>query len=95
MKKPSLAELVRNAQRANAAGTDLLTIGASVGAIGLAGAALGAVCPACVVATPALLGFGLVQKLRAFFLSKKAKNLPADPRLEVSAAVAATERQNP
>ena len=34
-----------------------------------AGAALGAVCPLCVVATPALLGLGVVQKLRArFFL---------------------------
>lgn len=95
MKKPSLAELVRNAQRAKATGTDLLTMGASVGAIGLAGAALGAVCPACVVATPALLGFGLVQKLRAFFLSRKAKNLPADLRLEDHAAVAANERQKP
>ena len=81
MKKRSLAELVRNAQHAQAAGTDLLTIGASVGAIGLAGAALGAVCPVCVVATPALLGLGLVQKLRAFFLSQKMKNLPADLRL--------------
>ena len=95
MKKRSLAELVRNAQRANAAGTDLLTIGASVGAIGLAGVALGAVCPACVVATPALLGFGLLQKLRAFFLSNKAKNLPTGPRLEVPAPIAANERQNP
>ena len=95
MKKHSPAELVRNAQRANAAGTDLLTIGASVGAIGLAGVALGAVCPACVVATPALLGFGLLQKLRAFFLSKRAKNPPAEPRLEVQSVVTATERQNP
>lgn len=73
MSESNLTELVRNARRANATGTDLLTIGASVGAIGLAGAALGAVCPACVVATPALLGFGLLQKLRAFFLSRRAR----------------------
>lgn len=80
--KTSTAELIRNSRRASSAGTDLLTIGVSVGALGLAGAALGAVCPACVVATPALLGFGLVQKLRAFFLAKKAKNLPDASRLE-------------
>lgn len=80
--KTSTAELIRNSRRAAASGTDLLTIGASIGALGLAGAALGAVCPACVVATPALLGFGLVQKLRAFFLAKKAKNLPDASRLE-------------
>ena len=80
--KTSTAELIRDSRRANAAGTDLLRIGASVGALGLAGAALGAVCPACVVVTPALLGFGLVQKLRAFFLAKRAKNLPDPSRLE-------------
>lgn len=80
--KTSTAELIRNARRASASGTDLLTIGASVGALGLAGAALGAVCPACVVATPALLGFGLLQKLRGFFLAKRAKNPPEPSRLE-------------
>lgn len=66
------AQLVRNSQRANGSGTDLLTMGLSVGALGVAGAALGAVCPVCVVATPALLGFGLVQKLRAYWLRRKA-----------------------
>lgn len=66
------AELVRNAQRANGSGTDLLTMGLSVGALGVAGAALGAVCPVCVVATPALLGFGLIQKLRAFWIRRRA-----------------------
>lgn len=88
----SPAEILRNAGRANATGTDLLTVGLSVGALGLAGAALGAVCPACVVATPALLGFGLLQKLRAFFLRRRARNPAVVARLEESAAVAATER---
>lgn len=77
--KRSPAEILRNAGRADAAGTDLLAIGLSVGALGVAGAALGAVCPACVVATPALLGFGLLQKFRAYFLSKRAKNRAVAP----------------
>jgi hypothetical protein len=66
------AELVRNSRRANGSGTDLLTMGFSVGALGVAGAAFGAVCPVCVVATPALLGIGLVQKLRAYWLRRRA-----------------------
>jgi hypothetical protein len=77
--KTSPAELLRNAGRASAAGTDLLTIGASVGALGLAGAALGAVCPLCVVATPALLGLGALQKLRSLMLSRRAERSPDSP----------------
>jgi hypothetical protein len=74
MNEPRLspAELVRNAQRANGSGTDLLKMGLSVGALGVAGAALGAVCPICVVATPALVGAGLLQKLRARWLKRSA-----------------------
>ena len=71
--KLSPAEILRNAGRANAMGSDLLKVGLSVGALGVAGAALGAVCPACVVATPALLGFGLLQKLRGVFLRRRAR----------------------
>jgi hypothetical protein len=93
--KLSPAEILRNAGRANAAGKDLLTIGLSVGAVGLAGAALGAVCPLCVVATPALLGFGLVQRLRGFILTRRARNPAGDARLEEPAAIAAIERQTP
>lgn len=66
------AELDRKRRRASEQGTSFLTMGLSVGAIGLAGAALGAVCPLCVVATPALLGAGAVQKLRAALLSRRA-----------------------
>lgn len=47
-------------------GNDLILGGVGVGAIGVAGAVLlGATCPLCVVATPALIGAGLFQKWRA------------------------------
>jgi len=43
--------------------TQLLTAGLGIGAIGLVTAAVGAaVCPVCVVATPALLGAGLYKR---------------------------------
>ncbi|MEZ4443009.1 MAG: hypothetical protein R3B72_28195 [Polyangiaceae bacterium] len=43
----------------------MLGMGASIGAIGLLTAtAFGAVCPACIVATPALLGYGLYKRIR-------------------------------
>jgi hypothetical protein len=71
--KRSPAEVLRNAGRADAMGSDLLRVGLSVGALGVAGAALGAVCPICVVATPALLTFGVLQKIRSFFLTRRAR----------------------
>jgi hypothetical protein len=44
-------------------GTELLATGVGVGAIGVVGAVfLGATCPVCVVATPALIGAGLYKK---------------------------------
>lgn len=46
-------------------GTDLIRAGLAVGAIGLVGAVTGAVCPVCLVATPALLGAGAVRRWRA------------------------------
>ncbi len=70
---PDPAELWRNGQQASQLGTTFLTAGASVGAIGLLGAAVGAVCPLCVVATPALLGLGVVQKVRARLLTRAAE----------------------
>lgn len=46
-------------------GNDLIATGVGVGAIGVAGAVLlGATCPLCVVATPALIGVGLYKKWR-------------------------------
>ncbi|MBN8231264.1 hypothetical protein JYK02_27470 [Corallococcus macrosporus] len=47
-------------------GNELLASGLGVGAVGALGALVtGAVCPLCIVATPALLAVGLVQKWRA------------------------------
>jgi hypothetical protein len=43
----------------------LLAAGASAGALGTAGALItGAVCPLCVIATPVLVGAGLVKRLK-------------------------------
>ncbi len=45
---------------------NLLAAGASAGAIGTAGVLItGAVCPLCIIATPLLLGVGLVKRLNA------------------------------
>ncbi len=71
--KPTNSELLRNSRRASDSGTDLLTMGASVGALGLVGAVIGAVCPVCVVVTPALVGLGAVQKVRGALLAAKAR----------------------
>ncbi|HSP18719.1 MAG TPA: hypothetical protein VLQ79_04345 [Myxococcaceae bacterium] len=47
-------------------GNQLLGLGAGVGAWGAASALLlGAVCPVCVVATPALVGLGLLRRWQA------------------------------
>lgn len=52
-------EAVRDARQ-------LMAYGAAIGVIGLGGALIsGAVCPVCVVAAPALLGAGIVKRLRA------------------------------
>lgn len=67
------AEARRKIARTSQQGNELLTVGLSVGAIGLAGAALGAVCPLCVVATPALVGLGVTQKLRAAWMKRKTR----------------------
>lgn len=46
--------------------SQLMAYGAAIGVIGLGGALIsGAVCPVCVVAAPALLGAGIVKRLRA------------------------------
>ena len=62
-------------RKAGVLGSEFLRAGAAVGTIGLAGAALGAVCPVCVVMTPALVGLGAVQKLRAAWLARTARTL--------------------
>lgn len=45
--------------------TALIGSGVGVAALGAVGAAVGVVCPLCVVAAPALVGAGLVQRWRA------------------------------
>lgn len=82
MKTPRTTEqLAADAKQASTSGTDFLRMGLSVGAIGLAGAALGAVCPLCVVATPTLLGLGAIQKLRGLVLSRRSHH-PGAPALQ-------------
>lgn len=54
-----------SAEQKNRDANALLGSAVGVGAISAVGAAIGLICPACVVAVPALVGVGLVQKLRA------------------------------
>lgn len=70
---PTTDTLERSSRRASEQANHFLAMGASVGAIGLLGALAGAVCPLCVVATPALVSFGVVQKLRGWWLRARAK----------------------
>lgn len=82
--------LAQQGEAAGKQGTDFLTAGAAVGAMGVAGALLGAVCPLCVVVTPALVGAGLVQKWRARRLKLKAAAAgPVSATLATTAEVAA------
>ncbi len=67
------------ARRASESGGELLRLGLTIGAVGVAGAALGAVCPLCVVTTPALLGAGALQKLRSRFLARQQRLAEAEP----------------
>jgi len=61
----------------------LLGAGLGLGAFGAAGGLLlGAVCPVCIVATPALIGAGVVQRIRAARLSASRKH-SAEPSSEV------------
>ena len=66
-------------EKKGAAGLDgngLIASGLGVGAVGALGAlVVGAACPLCIVATPALVGAGLVQKWRE---RRKAAALPAE-----------------
>ena len=56
-----------------AGANNLLAAGASAGAIGTAGVLMtGAVCPLCIIATPVLLGVGLLKRMNA---KRKQKSL--------------------
>lgn len=60
-------------EREKKAANEFLAMGLSVGAVGAAGAVLlGATCPLCVVATPALLGVGLLRRARAARMAARA-----------------------
>lgn len=72
-------ELLSDGRLAKSQGREWLTAGLGVGAIGLLGAAAGAVCPLCVVATPALLGAGLVRSIWGRHLEKKAHEAVVTP----------------
>lgn len=73
MSKPrSPAELLQDSRLARDQSTQWLAAGLGVGAIGALGAVAGAVCPLCVVATPALLGAGVVRRVWAKHLEKRA-----------------------
>lgn len=64
-------ELLRRSRTARQQSKDWLTAGLGVGAIGVLGAVAGAVCPVCVVATPALLGAGVLRAAWARHLERK------------------------
>ena len=52
--------------KACASANNLLAAGASAGAVGTAGLLItGAVCPLCIIATPLLLGAGIVKRISA------------------------------
>lgn len=70
------AELLRRSQLAKDQGKQWLAAGAGVGAIGALGALIGAVCPLCVVMTPALLIAGAARAIWAKVLERRASTPP-------------------
>lgn len=64
---------MRDSRAAKEQGKQWLTAGLGIGAVGVLGAVAGAVCPLCVVATPTLLGAGLVRTAWAKHLERRAK----------------------
>jgi hypothetical protein len=77
-------QLLQQSRLVKDQGTQFLTAGLGVGAIGALGALAGAVCPLCVVATPALLGAGLVRAAWGHHLERKARAQPAGEHVEPS-----------
>ncbi|MGE0328159.1 MAG: hypothetical protein AB7K71_25690 [Polyangiaceae bacterium] len=62
----------QGAAQARKDGNAFLASGLGIGAFGVAsGVLLGAVCPVCVVATPALIGAGVYKRVRAWRLEKQ------------------------
>jgi hypothetical protein len=94
MHDPSVtpAELLTKSRLAKDQGWQWLTAGAGVGAIGALGALAGAVCPLCVVATPALLGAGLARTAWARSLERRAQAQAAqDTSSQMIKATTSTE----
>jgi hypothetical protein len=54
----------------------MLAGGATIAAIGIAGAVAGAMCPICVVAAPVLIGIGVTRKIRAARRRARPKDVP-------------------
>ncbi|MDX2011051.1 MAG: hypothetical protein SFW67_12700 [Myxococcaceae bacterium] len=81
---PTPTRLLQQSRLAKDQGTQFLTAGLGVGAIGALGALAGAVCPLCVVATPALLGAGLVRAAWGKHLERKARAQPSAADTEPS-----------
>jgi hypothetical protein len=74
-------------------GNALLGAGLGVAAIGaLGGLVAGAVCPVCIVATPALIGAGVVQRVRAARRSALRKRA-SQSSSEVEAGASGTPRR--
>lgn len=67
------AELLKDSRAAREQGKQWLTAGLGIGAVGVLGAVAGAVCPLCVVATPTLLGAGLIRTAWARHLDQRAR----------------------
>ena len=68
-----MASTDKTLDESRSSANNLLAAGASAGAIGTAGALItGAVCPLCIVATPVLLGVGLVKRMN---IKRKQKRL--------------------
>jgi hypothetical protein len=63
---PELAIREANLAADNTRANSLLLQGATVAALGAAGAAIGAACPLCVVVAPALLAGGVFKKARVW-----------------------------
>ena len=64
--KPAKSQSAQSPSAQRQQGNELIGMGLGVGAIGALGATvLGATCPICVVAAPALLGAGVFKRWRA------------------------------
>jgi hypothetical protein len=86
--------MVERTKEDNNEANTMLAGGATIAAIGIAGAiAGGAVCPVCVVAAPLLLGIGVARKIRA--AKRKARAEDAAPLNEATGASILPDKRLP